>query len=119
LDAAGVVRTYFETVDFAVVYYLSAPLYQSLMTDPHYVGEQRHEGDISHLVIKGPAAIFLDPQQYSKTDWPIQEQFTVEYDLLVPRQPATEEVGPQIRFVYVGRQAGDSPWKILSVGTGP
>jgi hypothetical protein len=40
------------------------------MTAPNYVGEQRHQGDISHLMLEGPEAIFLDPQQYSKADWP-------------------------------------------------
>lgn len=67
----------------------------------------------------GPRAIFLDPSEYPKTDWPIQEQYVVTYELAVPRQKETEEPGALTRFIRVGRQTPDSPWKILGVGTGP
>jgi hypothetical protein len=106
-------------MDYKVVYYLSAPLARSWLTAPNYLGEQRREGDISHLALKGPSAISTDPHEYSKTEWPTQEQFQVEYDLIIPREAATETVGSQIRFVYVGRQSAQAPWRILSVGTGP
>jgi hypothetical protein len=119
LDAPGVIRTYFETADPRVVYYLSAPHEQAMMTAPNYVGEQRHEGDIANLTLDGPTGIDPLLDAYPRTDWPIQEQFVVEYDLLVAREQSAQEAGPQLRFVYVGKQTPDSPWRVMGAGTGP
>jgi hypothetical protein len=87
------------------------------MTSPGYFGEQRHEGDIANLALDGPTDIDPRLDAYPRTDWPIQEQFGVNYELLVPRD--TEGAGHQTRFAYVGKQTPDSPWRVMGVGTGP
>jgi hypothetical protein len=118
LNAADVVRWYMTATNPAVVMYLCAPLVQREMAAPNCVAQQRHANDISNLTLDGPADIFTDPGVYSRTEWPIQQHFVAKYDLLIPRD-SMEQAGPQIRFVYVGRQSESSPWKILGVGTGP
>jgi hypothetical protein len=80
--------------------------------------EQRHEGDVANLKLKGPADIPLDPHEYPAAEWPIQKQFVATYDLTAERDPSVP-AGPQTSFVYVGRQSPDAPWKVLGVGSGP
>ena len=48
----------------------------------------------------------------------LEGQVVVEYDATY-KAIITQEDGNQIRFVYVAKVKEDSPWKIISIGTGP
>jgi CMP-2-keto-3-deoxyoctulosonic acid synthetase len=128
LDASGVVRTYLETTDFRVVYYLAAPELQSGTNGVSYAGEHRHKGDIRNLVVDGPYNIQTDhPLVQTGTNQPVvdeangtvTEMFTADYYLVKVREAATEEPGQQVRFIEVTRQSPNSPWRVLEIGTGP
>ena len=118
LDAPALITLYLTTTDPAVIFYLSAPTLKSDILAPNRYPEKRHEGDVANLTLKGPANISLDPHEYPPAEWPIQEQFVATYDLTAERDPSMPP-GPQVSFVYVGREKPDSPWKLLGVGSGP
>jgi len=44
----------------------------------------------------------------------VTAEYVVEYKKVI-----TSNSGKQIRFIYVGKKEKDSPWKIISIGTGP
>ncbi len=98
-------------------YYLSAPPEQQRLRAPHTVLNREREGGIDDLVISGGTK---SPglQSYDRTEWPEQLQFEVTYTSLKTNNIG-EPPGERHFFVYVGRQRSDSPWKVLSVGTGP
>jgi len=45
-------------------------------------------------------------------------QVTAEY-VAEYKKVITSNSGKQFRFIYVGKKEKDSPWKIISIGTGP
>jgi hypothetical protein len=81
------------------------------------VREHEREGGVDDLVVDGPFPA-IPTAAYSTSEWPEQVQFTVSY---TSRRTSSigEPPGKRLRFVYVGRQGQDGPWKVLSVGTGP
>jgi hypothetical protein len=119
LDAAGVLRAFYATSDPWVQYYLYGPRDRDSMMSNYYADWVPHPEKTAHLKISGPSQGSVDPGVYSPTDWPIQEDFTVEYDLLSAPPDWPEEPGPQQLFATVGRQSPTSPWRILEIGTGP
>jgi hypothetical protein len=48
----------------------------------------------------------------------LEGQVVVEYNAIY-KEFITQENGKQVRFIYVAKVEGDSPWKIISIGTGP
>ncbi len=47
-----------------------------------------------------------------------EAQVVAQYEATY-RQMITEADGKQIRFIYVAKKTKNSPWKIISIGTGP
>ena len=45
-------------------------------------------------------------------------QISVEYNAYYIKEQASAN-GKHIRFIYVAKETEDSPWKIISIGTGP
>lgn len=45
-------------------------------------------------------------------------QVVAKYDAVYWRMTTSVD-GKQIRFVYVGKKTKESPWRIISIGTGP
>ena len=119
LDAAGVLRTYIETSDPWVVYYLSAPHEQAILTNYNTIWGPTGANDIADLEIDGPHTGSFDLYGYPLDEWPDQVQFGVTYDLLTARWDLAMDAGPQTLFAYVGRRSAQSPWRVLGVGTGP
>ena len=118
LSLTEVVRRYLTCFDFDVQVYLSAPRQQEWLVTA--VRDPAQPGDITDLVIDRTYSTPPDPL----FDWPIQQEVVVTYNLLVARPYANGggnpgPTGENTRFVIVGRQTPDSPWKVLSVGTGP
>jgi hypothetical protein len=70
-----------------------------------------HSADVKNFAIKGPDTVA--PGTYSSVDWPIQAGFVVDYD--VP----PKDGGHKTWFMYLGRKTPDSPWQVISGGTGP
>jgi len=113
LDASGVVHEYFESGDSAVEYYLSGPW----LRDPKPVPEHEREGGIDDLVVEGPFS-GVPSQVYDVDEWPEQVHFRVTYTSR-KTDSIGQPPGKRLWFVTVGRQAADSPWKILEIGSGP
>ncbi|MDP4089396.1 MAG: DUF4829 domain-containing protein [Bacillota bacterium] len=67
---------------------------------------------LTNLIVNPEADIKLNGQNYE------EKQVTVEYDAVYKKE-ITSPNGKQILFVYVGKKTESSPWKIISVGTGP
>lgn len=67
---------------------------------------------IKDLKLKGPANIPLYGKSYKEVQ--VAADFHVEY-----KTKNQDSDGLQIRFVYVAKKTKNSPWKIISVGTGP
>jgi len=57
-------------------------------------------------------SIKLDNENYDEV------QVCVEYNAIY-KTVITSEDGKQLRFIYVAKQGKESPWKIISIGTGP
>lgn len=70
---------------------------------------------LSDVNISKGAHIRLYGQRSTNYD---ELQFTVKYSAWY-LQPSGTTDGNQLSFVYVAREAKDSPWRIISIGTGP
>lgn len=69
--------------------------------------------DVKNFHVDGPSSV--PPGTYSSVDWPVQAGFTVDYDA-----PAKDDAGGhKTWFMYLGRKTPDSPWEVISSGTGP
>ena len=68
--------------------------------------------ELSDLKVKPEAPIKLHGKNYDEV------QVVAEY-IAVYKKVITSDSGRQIRFVYVGKKEKDSPWRIISIGTGP
>ncbi len=117
LDSAEVVQAYFSSGDPAVEYYLSGPWLRDVTTQPNSMPDREREGGVDDLVVEGP---FSGPpsQVYDQREWPEQVHFRVTY---TSRKTSSigEPPGKRLWFVTAGRQAPDSPWKVLEIGSGP
>lgn len=117
LDSAEVVQAYFSSGDPAVEFYLSAPWLREVTALPNSVPEREREGGIDDLAIEGPLS-GVPSQAYDAEEWPEQVHFRVTY---ASRKTSSigQPAGKRLWFVTVGRQAPDSPWKVLEIGSGP
>lgn len=69
---------------------------------------------LSNIVVSAPASI----RSGTNTGNGEEVQVTAQYDA-VYRKEITWLNGRQFRFIYVARSTKTSPWKIVSIGTGP
>ena len=107
LDAAGVAKTYFDSGDSAVEYYLSGPWLREVTSQPNFVPEHEREGGIDDLVVEGP--FFGVPSQvYNVAEWHEQVHFRVTYTSRTT-DSIGQPPGKRLWFVTVGRRAADSP----------
>jgi hypothetical protein len=65
--------------------------------------------------------VTVRPASFARGDYPgftqVRQAF-VTYDATY-REVHGSTDGPQARFVSVGRQGAEGPWRILEIGTGP
>jgi hypothetical protein len=114
LSATETARTYFQSCDFDIQYYLSAPRQRGMLLMA--VRENEHPGDATDVVVEDPVA--GSSSMYSTAEWPTQIECVVTYSSRVASSIG-EPPGKRMWFVIVGRQGADSPWKVLEVGSGP
>jgi hypothetical protein len=117
LNAAGVAKAYFLSGDSAVEYYLSGSWLREVTSQPNFVPEHEREGGIDDLVVEGPFS-GVPSQVYNVDEWPEQVHFRATYTSR-KTDSIGQPPGKRLWFVTVGRQATDSPWKILEMGSGP
>ena len=112
LGSAETVRAYFLSGSFDEQYYLSGPAQRGSLL--FSVRETEKPSDISNFVV---GVAHAPISQDVTPEWPIVLDYSVTYVSKV--KSLTQPAGERIWFVSVGRQKSDSPWKILSVGSGP
>jgi len=116
LDAAGVVRAYFESGDPAVEVYLSTPHEVSQREASNYVPDSERAGGIDNLVISGGGP--GDREIVGAEGYGDIRLFIVEYDSR-KRSNIGEPPGGRFFFVYTGTEPTSGRVKVLGVGTGP
>lgn len=67
---------------------------------------------LTDLKVSTPAPIKLYGKNFDEVQ--VTADFVAEYKKVI-----TSNSGKQTRFIYVGKKEKDSPWKIISIGTGP
>ncbi len=67
---------------------------------------------ITDIKVSPEAAIKLYNRNYDEVQ--VTAEYNAEYKKVI-----TVPNGKQIRFIYVAKKEKDSPWKIISIGTGP
>lgn len=110
LSARQVVQRYYAYVgshDVRDAILLVAPEIAS--SAGSYIGNVR---SLSNIVVTQPANIRLNNNYQSEVQ--VVVNYTAQYKRVI-----TGYSGPQIRFVYLGRNAPSQPWKIIAIGTGP
>ncbi|HZD59155.1 MAG TPA: DUF4829 domain-containing protein [Anaerolineae bacterium] len=108
------VETYYKSLaarDYATARACLSPEYASEI-DRSDDSDFKNLWSISNLVVSKEANIKLYGKNYDEV------QVVAEYDATY-KKIITAENGRQIRFLYVARKSKDSPWRIISIGTGP
>lgn len=67
---------------------------------------------MTDIKVSSEAPIKLYNKNYDEVQ--VTAEYNAEYKKVI-----TEENGKQFRFIYVAKKEKDSPWKIISIGTGP
>lgn len=67
---------------------------------------------LTDLKVNPAAPIKLYGKNFNEVQ--VTAEYVAEYKKVI-----TSNSGKQIRFIYVAKKKKDSPWKIISIGTGP
>ena len=114
LTPSQVVETYYKSIASSDYSTAKACLADDL--SQQYVSAPYSDFDnikqLKVLKVSSPAPIKLYGKNYDEAQ-------VVAVYVAVYKKVFTSNSGIQTRFVYVGKKEKDSPWKIISIGTGP
>lgn len=114
LTATQVVETYYRNIatgDYATAKdCLSNEIGQQYVNSPD--SDFKNIKRLTYLKVSPAAPIKLYGKNFDEMQ--VTAEYVVEYKKVI-----TSNSGKQFRFIYVGKKEKDSPWKIISIGTGP
>lgn len=114
LQPAELVKTYYESLakgDYETAKACLSEEYANQVIEQED-SDFKNLAQISNIRISNPAQIKLYGKNYDEV------QVTVKYNA-VYKKISSSNNGEQLRFIYVGKKQKYSPWKIISIGTGP
>jgi len=119
MDPQQLVQTYYDSL--AAGDYVTAKACLSDQVDGNFSIQQYMnlpDSDFTNIIrltditVSSPANIRLDKTNYQEVQ--VVAKYFAQYKKVVS---ATS--GEQVRFIYVAKKEKGSPWKIISIGTGP
>ena len=114
LSASQVVETYYKSIassDYSTAKAcLADDIGQQYLSAPD--SDFKNIKQLTDLKVSSQAQIELYGKNYEEVQ--VVADYVAEYKKVI-----TSNSGKQTRFIYVGKKEKDSPWKIISIGTGP
>jgi ketosteroid isomerase-like protein len=114
LTATQVVETYYSSIatgDYATAKdCLSNEIGQQYVNSPD--SDFKNIKRLTDLKVSPAAPIKLYGKNFDEMQ--VTAEYVAEFKKVI-----TSNSGKQFRFIYVGKKEKDSPWKIISIGTGP
>lgn len=114
LTPSQVVETYYKSIassDYSTAKAcLADDIGQQYLSAPD--SDFKNIKQLTNLKVSSPAPIKLYGKNYEEVQ--VVAEYVAEYKKVI-----TSNSGKQTRFIYVGKKEKDSPWKIISIGTGP
>lgn len=113
-DPTQVVETYYNSIatgDYSMAKAcLSDEIGQQYVNAPD--SDFQNTKKLTDLKVSLEAPIKLYGKNFEEVQ--VTAEYVAEYKKVI-----TSNSGKQIRFIYVAKKDKDSPWKIISIGTGP
>ena len=114
LTATQLVETYYSSIttdDYATAKdCLSDEIGQQYVNSPD--SDFKNIKMLTDLKVSPAAPIKLNGKNFDEMQ--VTAEYVAEY-----KEVITSNSGKQFRFIYVGKKEKGSPWKIISIGTGP